>query len=111
MVVSYLHSVDEHVVTRPSPVKVVRHVNGPSAWVELNSADHPSSHIPSDPVIREHSVNSNVNGVDSCRTKDGTLITEQAPQVTVRHLEDEAHAEKAYEGRKVITLSYNQNYL
>lgn len=94
--------VDEHVVTRPSPVKVVRHVNGPSAWVELNSADHPSSHIPSDPVIREHSVNSNVNGVDSCRTKDGTLITEQAPQVTVRHLEDEAHAEKAYEGRKSI---------
>ncbi|XP_022791035.1 protein TALPID3-like [Stylophora pistillata] len=94
--------VEEQIVTRLSPVKVVRHVNGPSAWVESNSTDQPSSHTSSEPVIREHFVNGKMNGVDSHRPKDRILITKQTPQVTAQHLEYEAHADKAYEGKKSI---------
>ena len=103
MMLSCLLPVEEQIVTRPSPVKVVRHVNGPSAWVDSNSTDQPSSYTSSEPVIREHFVNGKMNGVDSDRPKDRILITKQTPQVTAQHLEYEAHADKAYEGKKVIS--------
>lgn len=76
MVFFYLYLVDEYVVIRLFFVKVVRYVNGLLVWVELNLVDYYFSYIFLDFVIREYFVNSNVNGVDFCRIKDGILIIE-----------------------------------
>ena len=85
-------------------MKVVRHVNGPSAWIESSSDDQPSSRMPSGPALREPSGDDAVSRITSHRIEDRRLTAQQAPEVTVQRLEDEAHVEEAYGGRKVITF-------
>lgn len=99
------HSVDEQM--RPTPVKVIRHVNGPSAWILSQEDDLAHNVKPPDPMktVGEPSVDDTVSGMILQGTEESSLTGKQVTEDTVRHLEDEAHGTEFYESTKVVSFS------
>lgn len=88
-------------------MKVIRHVNGPSAWILSQEDDLAHNVKPTDPVktVGEHSVDDTVSGMILQRTEESSLTGKQVTEDTVRHLEDEAHGTEFYESTKVVSFS------
>ena len=99
------HPVDEQM--RSSPVKVIRHVNGPSAWILSQADSLPHNVKPPDPVktVGEPSVDNTASGMISKRTEESNLAVKQVTENAVRHLEDEALVTEFYERTKVLRKS------
>lgn len=99
------HPVDEQM--RSSPVKVIRHVNGPSAWILSQADSLPHNFKPPDPVktVGEPSVDNTASGMISKRTEESNLAVKQVTENAVRHLEDEALVTEFYERTKVLRKS------
>jgi len=92
---------------RPTPVKVIRHVNGPSAWI-LSQADDLAHNVnPPDPVktVGEPSIDDAAIGMTLKRTKESSLTGKQETEDTGRHLEEDAHETELYERTKVVSFS------
>ena len=92
---------------RPTPVKVIRHVNGPSGWI-LTQADNPAHVVkPPDPVktVGEPSVDHTASGMTLQRTEESSLTGKQVTEDTGQHLEDDAHKRELYERTKVLSFS------
>ena len=90
---------------RPTPVKVVRHVNGPSAWI-LSQADDLARNVkPPDPVktVGEPSVDDAASGMILQRNEESHLTGKQRAEDTLRHLEDDAYGTESYERTKVLS--------
>ena len=88
---------------KPTPVKVIRHVNGPSAWI-LSQADDLAHNVnPPDPVktVGEPSVDDTASGMTLQRTEESSLTKKQVTEDAVRHLEGDAHETEFYERTKV----------
>lgn len=89
-------------------MKVIRHVNGPSAWI-LSSTDDPvcGGKLPV-PVktIGEPSRDDVISGMSSHRAENESLTGKQVTEVMVRQREDEAHGQGTYERRKVQVYNH-----
>lgn len=88
---------------RPTPVKVIRHVNGPSGWI-LSQADNLAHTVkPPDPVktVGEPSVDHTASGMTLQRTEESSFTGKQVTEDTGLHLEDDAHEKDLYKRTKV----------
>lgn len=84
-------------------MKVIRHVNGPSAWILSNTDDPVCGGKLPDPVktIGEPSRDDVTSGMSLYRAEDESLTGKHVTEVMARHPEDEAHGQGTYERRKV----------
>ena len=90
---------------RPTPVKVIRHVNGPSAWI-LSQADDLAHNVkPPDPVrtVGEPSVDHAASEMTLQRAEQSNFTGRQVTEDTGRHLEDDAHETEFYDRTKVLS--------
>lgn len=94
---------------RPTPVKVIRHVNGPSGWT-LSQGDNLAGHTvkPPDPVktIGEPSIDHTAGGMTLQRTEKSSLTGKKVTEDTGQHLEDDAHERELYERTKVLSFKF-----
>ena len=92
---------------RPTPVKVIRHVNGPAGWILSQADDLGHTVKPPDPVktIGEPSVDHTASGTTLQRTEESSLTGKQVTEDTGQHLEDDAHKRELYERTKVLSFS------
>jgi len=97
-------TVDEQ--TRSTPVKVIRHVNGPSAWI-LPSVDDPLSVVKPPEPVKTHGEPSRDDPTSDTtwhRSEERNLAGKQVSEVKVWHVADEAHGQDTYERRKVASF-------
>jgi len=96
--------VDEQ--TRSTPVKVIRHVNGPSAWIPP-SVDDPLSVVKPPEPVKTHGEPSRDDPTSDTtwhRSEKRNLAGKQVSEVKVWHVADEAHGQDTYEKRKNIPV-------
>ncbi|KAL9953178.1 hypothetical protein ACROYT_G040552 [Oculina patagonica] len=93
--------------TRPTPVKVVRHINGPSAWILSNADDpvHDVKHPGPVKTVAEPSRDDTASGNMTVNKPDeNSLAGKQVTEVTVQHIEDETHGQETYDRRKNVSV-------
>ena len=92
--------------TRPTPVKVIRHVNGPSAWIS-SSVDDPLGGMKPPEPVKTHGEPSRADPTSEVtwhETEQRNLAGKQVSEVVVQHFEDEVHGSIGYERKKVHVL-------
>lgn len=88
---------------KPTPVKVVRHIDGPSAWISSKEDDAGHDVKCPNPVktIGEPSRDDAVNEMTVYGTKEN--LAGQVKEVTVQHVEDVTDGQETDDRRKVVT--------
>ena len=99
LLLACFYSVDEK--TRLTPVKVIRHVNGPSAWIS-SIEDGPICTVkPPDP-LKTHSEPSSSSELIQHRLEERNIAEKQVSKIMVRHPENDSHGSgDSYEGKQV----------
>ena len=98
---------------RPSPVKVIRHVSGPSAWISSNVHDpvHDIKHADNVNTVVEPSRDDTAEGITMHIIKQECLAGKHATEITVQPVDDATHGHDNWKRRKVITYSLNELHM
>lgn len=90
--------------TRLTPVKVIRHVNGPSAWIS-SIEDGPICTVkPPDP-LKTHSEPSSSSELIQHRLEERNIAEKQVSKIMVRHPENDSHGSgDSYEGKQNVLV-------
>lgn len=92
--------------TRPTPVKVIRHVNGPSAWIS-SSVDDPLGGVKPPEPVKTHGEPSRADPTSEVtwhETEQRNVAGKQVSEVVVQHFENEVHGSVSYERKEVHVL-------
>lgn len=93
--------------TRPTPVKVIRHINGPTACIS-SCGDDPLCYVKSPDPVKTHGESSRHDPTSekmSLRSELRGVAGNPVSEVMVRSAEDDGHSLEIYERKKVIDFT------